>query len=86
MTYKADVILKYSAEEARNLKSYGEFPDSVKINEAIEFGGEGDDDIEFDDIDSEDSDSNDDIEEIWTLLVKTRDSHCCLYLTWHIVT
>ena len=55
---KADVILKYSADEARNLKSYGEFPDSVKINEAVEFGGEGDDDIEFDDIGSEDSDSN----------------------------
>merc|ERR1719250_595719 len=26
---KADVILKYSADEARNLKSYGEFPESV---------------------------------------------------------
>ena len=57
---KADVILKYSADEARNLKSYGEFPESVKINEAVEFGGEGDDDIEFDDIDSDDSDSNED--------------------------
>ena len=56
---KADVILKYSADEARNLKSYGEFPDSVKINEAIEFGGEGDDDIEFDDVDSDGSGSDD---------------------------
>ena len=55
---KADVIQKYSADEARNLKSYGEFPDSVKINEAVEFGRGGDDDIEFDDIGSEDSDSN----------------------------
>ena len=55
---KADVILKYSADEARNLKSYGEFPESVKINEAVEFGG--DDDIEFDDVDSDDSGSNDD--------------------------
>ena len=54
---KADVILKYSADEARNLKSYGEFPESVKINEATEFGGEGDDDIEFDDVDSDDSGS-----------------------------
>merc|ERR1712088_1247075 len=57
---KADVILKYSADEARNLKSYGEFPESVKINEAIEFGGEGDDDIEFDDVVSDDSESDDD--------------------------
>lgn len=26
---KADVILKYNADEARNLKTYGEIPDSV---------------------------------------------------------
>merc|ERR1712129_406416 len=46
---KADVILKYSADEARNLKSYGEFPESVKINETVDFvGGDLDDDIEFD--------------------------------------
>merc|ERR1719422_2453434 len=38
---KADVIQKYSADEARNLKSYGEFPESVKINETVDFvGGE----------------------------------------------
>jgi len=50
---KADVILKYSADEARNLKSYGEFPETVKINETVTFGEEGfDDDIEFDDVDS----------------------------------
>merc|ERR1712018_377826 len=55
---KADVILKYSPDEARNLKSYGEFPDSVKINEAVEpFGYDLDDDIEFDDVDSDDSGS-----------------------------
>jgi len=63
---KADVILKYSADEAGNLKSYGEFPESVKINETVEFGGEGDDDIEFDDVDSDGSgdDSGDDIDGI----------------------
>ncbi len=50
---KADVILKYSADEARNLKSYGEFPETVKINETVTFGEEGfDDDIEFDDVTS----------------------------------
>ena len=54
------MILKYSADEARNLKSYGEFPDSVKIDENVEFGGEGDDDIEFDDVDSDGSGSVDD--------------------------
>merc|ERR1719153_398100 len=52
---KADVILKYSSDEARNLKSYGEFPETVKINETVTFGGEGDDDIEFDDVDSDGS-------------------------------
>ena len=64
---KADVILKYSADEARNLKSYGEFPESVKINETVDFvGGDLDDDIEFDDVDSDDSGSDgaDDIDGI----------------------
>merc|ERR1711983_644643 len=64
---RADVILKYSADEARNLKSYGEFPESVKINETVTFGEEGnDDDIEFDDVDSEGSgsDEGDDIDGI----------------------
>jgi translation initiation factor 1A len=49
------------ADEARNLKSYGEFPESVKINETVDFvGGDLDDDIEFDDVDSADSGSDDD--------------------------
>merc|ERR1711921_56961 len=63
---KADVILKYSADEARNLKSYGEFPDSVKINETVDFvGGDLDDDIEFgSDVDSDDSGSGDDVNDI----------------------
>jgi len=57
---RADVILKYSADEARNLKSYGEFPETVKINETVSFGEEGiDDDIEFDDVES--SDENEDL-------------------------
>jgi len=64
---KADVILKYSSDEARNLKSYGEFPESVKINETVQFGDEGiDDEIEFgDDVDSgSDSDDANDIDGI----------------------
>lgn len=47
---KADVILKYMSHEARNSKSYGEFPETVKINETDTFGEEAqDDDFEFDD-------------------------------------
>jgi translation initiation factor 1A len=46
---KADVIQRYNPDEARQLKSYGELPDTAKINEAdTNFGGEEDDDVEFD--------------------------------------
>merc|ERR1719322_1997897 len=59
---KADVIQKYSADEARNLKSYGEFPDTIKISDTVTF----DDDIEFDDVESDESGSDeaDDIDGI----------------------
>jgi len=64
---KADVILKYSADEARNLKSYGEFPETVKINETVTFGEEGiDDEIEFDDVDSSEEENDiGGIDDIW---------------------
>merc|ERR1719433_26398 len=56
---KADVILKYSADEARNLKSYGEFPESIKISDTVDFDPEAiDDDIEFDDVDSSDEEND----------------------------
>ncbi|XP_071955767.1 eukaryotic translation initiation factor 1A, X-chromosomal-like [Antedon mediterranea] len=45
---KADVILKYTPEEARNLKTYGELPDTFKINETVTFGEEDDNEITFD--------------------------------------
>lgn len=51
---KADVILKYMADEARSLKAYGELPDNIRVNDtdtfADEEGGENDDFIDFDDI------------------------------------
>jgi translation initiation factor 1A len=52
---KADIILKYSADEARNLKGYGELPDTIKINETDLMEGEfSDDGVEFADfVDSE---------------------------------
>lgn len=55
---RADVILKYNPDEARNLKSYGELPEHAKINDTVTFGDDEDDDniIEFDDV----SDDNDD--------------------------
>lgn len=36
---KGDVILKYSADEARSLKAYGELPESAKINETDTYVG-----------------------------------------------
>lgn len=47
---KADVLLKYNADEARMLKTYGELPESLAVKEAGE-GGEDEEDgleIEFD--------------------------------------
>eukprot|EP00123_Amoebidium_parasiticum_P019325 comp24565_c0_seq1/m.46777 comp24565_c0_seq1/g.46777 ORF comp24565_c0_seq1/g.46777 comp24565_c0_seq1/m.46777 type:complete len:145 (-) comp24565_c0_seq1:409-843(-) len=56
---KADVILKYNAEEARNLKTYGELPANAKINETDTFG-EGEDDVMFvDDYEYSDEDIDD---------------------------
>lgn len=41
---KADIILKYSPDEARNLIKYGEIPDTTTINENAAEGEEGEDD------------------------------------------
>ncbi|SPO00064.1 probable eukaryotic translation initiation factor 1A [Cephalotrichum gorgonifer] len=56
---KGDVILKYTADEARSLKAYGELPENAKINETDTYGAEGNDDcnFEFDEDRSDDSDS-----------------------------
>ncbi|RYR02597.1 hypothetical protein Ahy_B06g081395 isoform A [Arachis hypogaea] len=54
---KADVILKYMADEARLLKAYGELPDTTRLNETVGGGLEDDDDqigddyVEFEDED-----------------------------------
>mmetsp|Transcript_10737 Transcript_10737/g.28409 ORF Transcript_10737/g.28409 Transcript_10737/m.28409 type:complete len:143 (+) Transcript_10737:74-502(+) len=46
---KGDIITKYTADEARNLKTYGELPETVKINETDIVDGElSDDGVEFD--------------------------------------
>lgn len=56
---KADVILKYTPDEARNLKTYGEFPESVRINDTVTFVEDGfDEDIEFGDEISSDDDAD----------------------------
>ncbi|CAM9633639.1 unnamed protein product [Ectocarpus sp. 8 AP-2014] len=53
---KVDIIHRYNADEARNLKQHGELPEHARINEtAVDLAMEGDgaeDDIgiDFDDI------------------------------------
>ena len=54
---QVDIIHKYNADEARNLKQYGELPENARINETavdMAMGNDGDDDedlgISFDDI------------------------------------
>jgi len=58
---KADVILKYTPDEARNLKAYGELPDTVKI-ESANANEDTTNDIEFefqDDSDDDDEEADD---------------------------
>ena len=45
---KSDVILKYNSEEARNLKAYGELPESAKINQTDMEGDGDEEEIPFD--------------------------------------
>ena len=53
---KVDIVHKYTADEARNLKQYGELPETARINEtAVDMAMAGDDEdddigIDFDDI------------------------------------
>ena len=63
---KGDVILKYSADEARSLKAYGELPESAKINETDTYGHEegGVDNVEFDEDRDSDSGKEVDIDDI----------------------
>merc|ERR1712078_114526 len=53
---KADVILKYNADEARSLKAYGELPDNIRVNETAdgfnEEANENDAFFDFEDIEN----------------------------------
>ncbi|KAM0751059.1 nucleic acid-binding protein, partial [Meredithblackwellia eburnea MCA 4105] len=52
---KADVIQKYTSDEARNLKAYGELPETAKINETETFAQEDDEcNFEFEEGDIDD--------------------------------
>lgn len=59
---KGDVILKYSADEARSLKAYGELPESAKINETDTYGGDEEGGIGFDFGEDDESGSGDEVD------------------------
>jgi translation initiation factor 1A len=63
---KGDVLMKYSADEARSLKAYGELPENAKINETDTYGDEAHEGIgfEFDEDRSGSEASEVDIEDI----------------------
>lgn len=69
---KGDVILKYTADEARNLKAYGELPETAKINETDTFPADGDEEISFD-FDIEDVLSN-----VQKGFANYRSNHSCV--------
>jgi len=47
---KADIIHRYTADEARNLKAYGELPEKTRINESVDLldPEDGEDLVDFD--------------------------------------
>jgi translation initiation factor 1A len=55
---KADVIQKYSPDEARELKKYGQLPESAKINEAEADDGDEGSDVEFENSSDEEDDGD----------------------------
>jgi translation initiation factor 1A len=63
---KGDVLMKYSADEARSLKAYGELPENAKINETDTYADETNEGIGFEfDEDRSGSDASEvDIEDI----------------------
>ncbi len=44
---QCDVLQKYIPDEARALKTLGELPENAKINETDTFGGEDEEDVNF---------------------------------------
>lgn len=57
---KADVIQKYTPDEARSLKQYGELPETTRINEEA-FGDEEGGEVEFQEASDEEDEDLDDL-------------------------
>jgi len=63
---KGDVLLKYSADEARSLKAYGELPENTRINETDTYADENQEGMgfEFDEDRSGSEESEVDVDDI----------------------
>lgn len=61
---RCDIVHKYSADEARALVQQGELPESAKINQTDTFGGDDDDEANFEFGNDSDSDDGDDKDEL----------------------
>ncbi|PWN91923.1 nucleic acid-binding protein [Acaromyces ingoldii] len=59
---KADVIQKYTADEARALQKYGELPETTKINETD--AGEGDDEAAIEFAEGSEEEDDDDLDDL----------------------
>ncbi|EGW32708.1 uncharacterized protein SPAPADRAFT_136718 [Spathaspora passalidarum NRRL Y-27907] len=57
---QCDVVHKYNSDEARTLKNMGELPETAKINETDTFGGDEDEDVNFEFGAEDDEDEEDD--------------------------
>jgi translation initiation factor 1A len=62
---KGDVIMKYTSDEARSLKAYGELPEHAKINETDTYANDGlDDNVEFDEDRESESEKEIDVDDL----------------------
>ncbi|GMM31058.1 Tif11 protein [Martiniozyma asiatica (nom. inval.)] len=62
---RCDVVHKYNADEARALVQQGELPESAKINQTDTFGGDDDEEANFEfgnEDDSEEEEEGDDLD------------------------
>ncbi|XP_065196448.1 eukaryotic translation initiation factor 1A-like [Sycon ciliatum] len=56
---RADVIMKYSHEEAMKLKAYGELPETAKLSDSTTFAPDAKHFVVFDDISEPEDDDSD---------------------------
>lgn len=82
---KADVIQRYNPDEARQLKQYGELPDSTKVNENEAFAGDEDEEVNFEfEIDEVNLDPSMSIILVLTIMSVIDLSLYATFISWYI--